>query len=191
MKQTHELSHDLLRLMSGHQITFDYLNISISCDTDGAIGEHACRAWLDAVTDGCDVPNDDGENSSNLKHGGAVKCQNVNANATLRIQPLTMRRIWNGGRTENCTATDHWEGDDKIQRQDIRRRELTVFCEGDALGEQEDNDRDFAVPGLRFSRKMDVSPLDGAMQLQIEWPRGEQAYQIFPSECVYVFSQLM
>jgi hypothetical protein len=137
------------------------------------------------------VPNDDGENSSNLKHGGAVEYQNVNANATLRIQPLTVRRIYNNGRTDECTATDQWEGDERIQRQDIRRRELTGYCHGDALRQQEENDRDFANPGSHFALKMDVSPLDGAMQLQIEWPPGEQAYQIFPNECVYFFSQLM
>lgn len=137
------------------------------------------------------MPNDDGDNGSNLKHGGTVEYRNVNANATLSIQPLTVRRIWDGGRTDKCEATDHWEGDNKIQRQDIRRRELTGYCHGDALRKQEENDRDFADPGSHFAMKMDVSPLDGAMQLLVEWPRGEQAYQIFPDECVYFFSKLM
>lgn len=41
---------------------------------------------------GCDVPDDDDNNAGSLQHGGPVVYQNINANATFKIAPLTMRR---------------------------------------------------------------------------------------------------
>lgn len=49
-------------------------------------------SWLDVVMDGCDVLTD----GENFKHGGTIDSNYPTVDATLRIEPLVMRRIWNG-----------------------------------------------------------------------------------------------
>lgn len=147
------------------------------------------------MTDGCDVPSDDGTaNSDNLKHGGAVEYENINANATLTIQPLAIRRLWNGGRVAyDCKATDQYTGEYAIQRQDIRRRELSGYCDEVVNRDQDEGDSGIASAGDHFSLKMAAPPLNGAMEFKTQWPtnKGQRTFQIFRSECIYFFSKLV
>ncbi|KAM0723338.1 hypothetical protein Q7P37_000323 [Cladosporium fusiforme] len=172
--------------------SLNYLNISISWATDGEIDEHACRYWLDAVTEGCDIPDDKERNSENNKHGGTIEYESSTTNAILQIQPLAVRKVRNSGRTDKCTVTDKWDG--KIQQLALRRRELSGLC-SESLKHQQDDQEDsesgIAGPGDEFNTKMAVPPLDGAMNFQIKWPRGERAYEIFNEECLYFFSKLL
>lgn len=175
--------------------SLDYLNISVSWNSDGAIPEHTCRAWLDSVTDGCDVPSDDGAaNSDNLKHGGSVEYQNINANATLTIQPLAIRRLWNGGQVAyDCKVTNWYKGQYAIERQDTRLRELAGYCDYSVSHAKDDSDSGIAEAGDDFSMKMAAPPLNGALEFKTQWPtnRGQRTFQIFRDECIYFLTKLV
>lgn len=85
---------------------FDYMNISIKWDSDnGVISEHGCMSWLDVVMDGCNVPKEGG---SNFKHGGTIDSNYPTVDATLRIEPLVMRQIWDryDGDNQKCNPVD-------------------------------------------------------------------------------------
>ena len=47
-------------------------------------------SWLDVVMD---VPTNGG---TNFKHGGTIDSNYATVDATLRIETLVVRRIWNG-----------------------------------------------------------------------------------------------
>lgn len=72
-----------------------------NCD-DGVISEHGYMSWLDVVKD---VTTNGGRK---LRHGGTIDSNYATVDATLRIEPLVMRRIWNGYSSDDkkCNATD-------------------------------------------------------------------------------------
>lgn len=155
---------------------FDYMNISIKWDSDnGVISEHGCMSWLDVVMDGCNVPE---EGQSNFKHGGTIDSNYPTVNATLRIEPLVMRKIWNGyeGDDQKCNPVDTNQYID----QGTLQSNIDTYCKECAKIE-------IAESGHVFEQTYS----DGApsrVTLKTEWPNGPRNYQVFWDECQYYMS---
>ena len=162
--------------------SFDYMNVSISWDDDySSIVEQGCTAMLGVVTDGCDIPSEG--DTDNLKHGGTISYRNPAANATLRIEPLVMKRVW-----------DRWNGIPPKQCNDMTSNNYMDTATLDA------NINDFckvmsarpggiAESGSQFTQTYnDDRP--NRVDLTINWPLGPRNYQIFREECLYYMSTL-
>ena len=162
--------------------SFDYMDVSINWNEDANIGQHSCEAWLDVVTDGCDVPNSSGSNADNLKHGGAIAYQSKVVNASLNIEPLVMRRIWDkghaGGQQCNDVSTNNYLDQETLQSN------INDFCAKSAA-----QSNGIANSGSTFSQKYNDGTPDRVV-LTTEWPQGPRNYQIFQDECNYYMGLL-
>lgn len=160
-----------------HPHSLDHLNISVQWDNKENIGEHSCTAWLDALTDGCDIPAAGGEN---WKHGGSIAYHSNVVNATLSIEPLVVRRIWNKGKAGNpqCNPTNsnHYLDQETLQGN------IKEYCAQPAA-----QLKGLASSGTVFDREFNTGTPDH-VQLKIQWPRGPRDYQIFQEECEYYMS---
>lgn len=157
---------------------FDYMNISVQWDSDeGVISEHGCMSWLDVVMDGCDVPTD-GE--GNFKHGGTIDSNYPTVDATLRIKPLVMRRIWDGdsGDDKNCSPMD---SNNYVDHGTLESN-IGAYCTESAKQEIADS-------GSVFTQTFnDGTP--NRVVLKTEWPQGPRNYQVFWEECEYYMTVL-
>ena len=162
--------------------SFDYMNVSISWDNDqSSIVEQGCTAMLGVVTDGCDVPGEG--DTDNSKHGGTISYRNPAANATLRIEPLVMKKVW-----------DRWDGIPAKQCNDPTSNNymdtatpdvnINDFCK--LLSTQPGG---IAESGSTFTQTYNDGRPD-RVDLTINWPLGPCNYQIFKEECVYYMSTL-
>lgn len=156
--------------------SFDYLKIEIDFNEPGSIGQHTCEAWLDAVTDSCDVANAD-----NSKHGGAIT-YNGAVNATMNIFPLVVRQIFDQGKVTDKTCNDNSNSfyldanqlDNNIQN----------YCQRSAA-----QPGGIANAGSSFSMTFnDGTP--SKVKLTTTWPLGERNFQLFREECVYYMNLL-
>lgn len=170
-------SEGLLSSATFHPDSLDYMNISVQWNNKENIGEHSCSAWLDTLTDGCDIPAADG---ANWKHGGSIAYSSKVVNATLNIEPLVVRRIWNKGKAGNpqCNPTNSNHYLDQETLQD----NIKQYCAQPAAQLKE-----IAVSGTLFNREFNTGTPDH-VNLKIQWPRGPRNYQIFQEECVYYMS---
>ena len=150
----------------------DYMNVSISWDDDANLGEHNCYAWLDTIADACDTQtNGDG------KHGGAIAYESHAVNATLRIEPLVMKRMWNkgqaGGQQCNDVSSNHY------MDQETLSSNIDAFCKQSAA-----QDNGIADSGSAFTQTFNDDRPD-RVEISTEWPTGPRNYQIFEEECRY------
>ena len=155
------------------------MSVSISWDENANIGQHSCEAWLDVVTDSCDVPVSGGDN---LKHGGTIPYQSQVVNATLNIEPLVVRRIWDGGQAGNEQCNDI--STDNYLDQPTLQSNIGDFCTKSA-----------AQPGgiANSASTFSLTYNDGTpdrVVLTTEWPQGPRNYQIFQDECNYYLGLL-
>lgn len=157
------------------------MNVSIMWNTNGVIGEHSCAAWLDVVTDGCSVPIA-GSNAQSMKHGGTIAYHSDIVNATLTIEPLVMRRIWDKGQAggQQCTSVSTHNYLDQMTLQ----QNVIDYCKASAA--QPDG---IAVSGSTFSKTFNDGTTDG-VSISTTWPRGPRNYQIFEEECLYYLGVL-
>lgn len=158
-----------------HADSPDYMNVSVNWDADANIGEHSCAAWLAAVTDGCDVPRD--HKDSNAKHGGTIAYESQVTNATMRIEPLVMKRIWNRGRAggQQCDSTDSRFYVDQATLQSNIDEYCTKFAAQPG---------GIAESGSTFRSTFNDDRPD-RVEIVTQWPRGPRDYQIFEDECRY------
>lgn len=154
------------------------MNISVEWNSDGGvISEHGCMSWLDVVTDDCDVPK---EGEGNLKHGGTIDSAYTTVDATLRIEPLVMRRIWDGDQSDNkeCNPIDTHNYVD----QGTLESNIDAYCTESAKQE-------VAESGSMFTQTFnDGTP--NRVVLTTEWPKGPRNYQVFWEECQYYMGVL-
>ena len=156
----------------------DYMNISIQWNSeDGVISEHGCMSWLDVVMDGCDVPTDGG---SNFKHGGTIDSNYPTVDATLKIEPLVMRRIWNGysGDEKKCNPIDS----NNYLDHGTLEANIGAYCTESAKQE-------IAESGSVFTQTFNDGTPDRVV-LTTEWPTGPRSYQVFWEECDYYMTVL-
>jgi hypothetical protein len=80
------------------------MNVSITWDDDANMGKHSCYAWLDTVTDGCDT-----DNGGDGKHGGQIFYESQAVTATVKIEPLVMKRMWDNWQdgSQECSSIDN------------------------------------------------------------------------------------
>lgn len=155
---------------------FDYMNVPISWESDDAvISEHGCSTWLDTVTDGCNVPQ---PGQSNDKHGGLIEYTNSKLNATMKIEPLVMRRIWDGGQAggQQCNGIDT----NNYLDQGTLQSNIADFCAKSAEQKIADSDS-------TFSQVYNDGTPD-RVELSTQWPKGERNYEVFQDECQYYMS---
>lgn len=131
-------------------------------------------AWLDQVTDSCSIPK---PNSGNPKHGGSIAYQSTTVNASLTIEPLVVRRLWNGGQANDpeCNSVDTRHYID----QETLDANIPDYCErmAESVGS-------VAAPGAEFTRSYNVDSPDN-VTIKTSWPTGTQDYQTFQVECSY------
>lgn len=155
------------------------MNVSIRWDDKANIGEHSCSAWLDVVTDGCNVPL---PGADNLKHGGSIPYKSNVVNATMIIEPLVVRREWNGGKAGghkcNPITSNHYIDQDTLQSN------VVDFCKQSAA-----QPRGIAQSGSKFSKVFNDGTPD-RVELTTKWPTGPRDYQIFQDECTYYMGVL-
>jgi hypothetical protein len=157
--------------------SLDYVKVSIDWEEDGAIEEHSCMAWLNVITDGCDVPDEDsGANAENLKHGGSIAYYSDSVNATFNIDSLVMRRIWSGGQatTHSCSEQKYYHIYQETLKSNVEDycEKLSGFTDG------------IATACAEFFQIYNDDSAD-RVTLKTEWPTGERSYQIFREECEY------
>jgi hypothetical protein len=156
---------------------FDYMNVSISWESDGdaIISEHGCSTWLDVVTDGCSVPQ---PGQSNDKHGGLIGYTNTMLNATLKIEPLVMRKIWNGGVAggQQCNGIDN---NNYVDPSNLATN-IELFCMMSAA-------QNIAESNSTISKVYNDGTPD-RVELSTQWPKGERNYEVFREECLYYMS---
>ncbi|CAD0112710.1 unnamed protein product [Aureobasidium uvarum] len=156
---------------------FDYMNVSISWEGDGAavISEHGCSTWLDIMTDGCNVPQ---SGQSSDKHGGLIEYTNTKLNATLKIEPLVVRRIWDGGQAggQQCNSIDT----NNYIDQGTLASNIGDFCTKSA-------GQNIAESDSIFSQIYNDGTPD-RVELSTQWPKGQRNYQVFQDECVHYMS---
>jgi hypothetical protein len=150
----------------------NYMNVSISWDDDANMGEHSCYAWLDTVTDACDTnTNGDG------KHGGAITYKSPAVDATLKIEPLVVKRMWNkgkaGGKQCNDVTTDNYMDQETLQ--------ATI---DDVCKQSVAQPHGIAESGSKFTQTFNDGRPD-RVEITTEWPTGPRNYQVFEEECQY------
>lgn len=159
--------------------SLDYMNVSISWEGDAVLGEHSCSAWLDVLTDGCDVPSG-GNNPENLKHGGLISYQSRVTNASLSIEPLVVRRMWDkgraGGQLCNGVGTNHYVDQATLDANIIE------YCNNSKA-----QPNGIGVSGLTFRQNLNVGT-PSQLDISTTWPSGPRNYQIFEEECRYYLS---
>lgn len=146
------------------------------------MGEHGCKAWLDAVTDGCDVPSG-ASNTADLKHGGLIPYRSSVVNATLNIQPLVMRRIWNHGKPtggQRCNDI----GSRNYLDQPTLESNINDYCQ--ALTAQPHG---IGYAGTNFTKIYNDGTPD-RVALTTKWPKGVRNFQIFEEECQYYMATI-
>ncbi|KAF2166025.1 hypothetical protein M409DRAFT_23753 [Zasmidium cellare ATCC 36951] len=161
--------------------SLDYMNVSIRWSDNAVIGEHSCSAWLDVVTDGCDVPTD-GKNSANLKHGGIIPYQSKVGNASLSIEPLVVRRVWDkgkaGGQQCNSISTNNYLDQATLQGN------IVDYCRQSSA-----QPHGIGSSGSTFSQVFNEGT-PSRVEIATTWPTGARNYQIFEEECRYYLSVL-
>jgi len=150
----------------------NYMNVSISWNDNANLGEHSCYAWLDTVTDACDT-----QTSGDGKHGGAITYESQAVNATLKIEPLVMKRIWNKGKAggEECNQVSS----NYYMDQETLTANIEDFCKQSA-----GQPNGIAESGSKFTRTFNDGRPD-RVEISTEWPTGPRSYQIFVEECQY------
>lgn len=156
----------------------DYMNVSIIWDDDANMGEHSCYAWLDTVTDGCDT-----DNGGDGKHGGQIFYESQAVNATLKIEPLVMKRVWDnwqdGG--QECSSIDNRYYMD----QETLSSNIDDFCKQSAAAQPSG----IAESGTTFSQIFNDGRPD-RVKISTEWPTGPRNYQVFEEECLWYLGVL-
>ena len=149
--------------------SFDYLSISIAWDDDISLGENQCNNWFDTVVDGCDT------STTTSKHGGSI---GFAANATLSIDSLVMRRLWDGGKvsTPRCNGIDN----NHYITQSTLAANIEDYCSASA-GQR------LVTSGSTFSKDYNAGTPDH-VTLTTQWPSGPLSYQVFQEECTYYMS---
>lgn len=159
--------------------TLDYMNISIAWQTNENIGEHSCAAWLSVVTDGCDIPQAGGQN---WKHGGGIAYQSNVVNATMSIEPLVMRKIWEKGKADGqqCNNVDTKRYLDQATAQ----ANIEDYCKQSVA-----QPGSLGRAGSKFSKTFNEGT-PGRVEITTEWPAGTKSYEVFQEECQYYLSVL-
>ena len=154
---------------------FDYMSVSIDWHDDNNIGEAQCNRWFDTVVDGCDIP---GPGDSNVKHGGSI---GFGTNATLRVEPLVMQRIWDKGKATDrqCKGIDN----NNYVTQSTLASNIQGFC--DVSAQQK-----IAKSGSTFTKEYNAGTPDH-VTITTTWPTGPLNYQVFAEECNYYLSTIM
>ena len=152
--------------------SLDYLSVSIAWDDDVSIGENQCNNWFGTVVDGCDT-----NSSGNLKHGGSV---GFATNATLSVDPLVMRRQWDGPHIMNpqCNGL----ANDNYVTQATLLTNIQDFCAQSAA-------QNIAISGSTFTKDYNAGTLEH-VTLTTTWPTGILNFQVFPDECNYYMSTI-
>lgn len=159
--------------------SFDYMNISISWEEKANLGEHSCSAWLSVVTDGCDVPK---AGEQNWKHGGAIAYHSDIVNATLNIEPLVVRKIWDKGKAEGQQCND--VNNKRYLDQASAQANIKDYCKQSVV-----HSGGLGKAGSKFLQTFnDGTP--GRVEVTTEWPAGVRDYEIFEEECQYYLSVL-
>ena len=100
--------------------------------------------------------------------------------AILRIEPLVMRRIWDGDRSDDkqCNEIDT----DNYMDQGTLESNIEAFCAESAKQEVVES-------GSVFTQTFNDGTPDRVV-LTTEWPKGPQNYQVFWEECQYYMGVL-
>ena len=156
-----------------NQNSLDYLSISINWNDDISMGENQCNAWFDTVIDGCDT-------TGSTKHGGSI---GFAANATLSVDPLVVRREWDGGQatTPQCNGINN----KNYVTQSTLAANIQDFCTASAA-----QPNGIATAGSTFTKDYNANTPDH-MTLTTTWPPGPLNFQIFPDECKYYMNTIM
>lgn len=159
--------------------TLNYMNLSIAWQQNANISQQSCEAWFGIVTDGCDVPHD-GQNAANLKHGGTIGYQSDTVNATLTVEPLIVRRMFDKGKADKHQCND--VGSKRYLSQATLDDNINKYCSDSAS-------KGIGNRSTAFVRDYnDDTP--SRVQLRTEWPPGWREYQIFEEECKYYMGVL-
>lgn len=160
---------------------FDYMSVSIEWNATANLGQHSCEAWLETVTDGCDVPGD-GRNVDNMKHGGIIAYDSKAFDATLSITPLVVRQIWDKGQAggQSCNPMDSHNYLDH----DTLQSNIDDYCQKSAA-----QAGGIANSGQKFEQVYNDGTPDRVV-LSTEWPEGPRNYQIWQTECTYYMGVL-
>lgn len=153
--------------------SLDYLSLSIAWNDDISIGENQCNSWFDTVIDGCDT-------TGLTKHGGSI---GYAANATLSVDPLVVRREWDGGQASahQCNGLNN----DNYVTQSTLASNIQDFCTASAA-----QPNGIANSGSTFSKDYNPNTPDH-MTLSTTWPTGLRNFQIFADECNFYMSTIM
>lgn len=173
----------LARFNTANPDSLDYMSISIQWGQNSSnlnIGEHSCLAWLDTVTDGCSVPTAGA--ADNLKHGGTISYAPNKLNATLMIEPLVVRRLFDGGKQGNAQCSD--AGNNQYLDQAQLQANIDDFCAKSAA-----QPNGIARSGSVFSQVYNDETPDRVV-LSTQWPQGPRNYQIFQEECSWYMGVL-
>ena len=156
-----------------NQDSLDFLSISINWNDDISIGENECNAWFDTVIDGCDT-------AGSTKHGGSI---GFAANATLSVDPLVVRREWDGGQAtaRQCNGINN---NNYITRSTLAAN-IQEFCTASAA-----QPNGIATAGSTFTKDYNANTPDH-VTLTTTWPPGPLNFQIFPDECNYYMGTIM
>ena len=156
-----------------NQNSLDYLSISINWNDDISIGENECNAWFDTVIDGCDT-------TGSTKHGGSI---GFAANATLSVDPLVVRREWDGGQAtaHQCNGINT----NNYVTQSTLAANVQDFCTASAA-----QANGIATAGSKFTKDYNANTPDH-VTLTTTWPPGPLNFQIFSDECNYYMSTIM
>ena len=153
--------------------SLDYVRVTIDWEDDFTIGEGQCNSWFDTVVDGCDTSSD-----GNLKHGGSI---GYVANASLSVEPLVIRRKWDGGQASNAKCNG--ESTTKYLDQETLASNIQDFCTKSAA-------QNIVTSGTTFTQDYNEGTPD-FVTLATSWPNGVYDYQVFQDECSYYLSVVM
>ncbi|KAF2113969.1 SGNH hydrolase-type esterase domain-containing protein [Lophiotrema nucula] len=165
----------------GRSIALDYTGISIDWRATTNISQHSCLAWFSVVTDGCDVPGPAGQNPDNLKHGGAIPYASDVGVATLKIEPLVVRRMWDKGVGTGQKCND--VSSRRYLDQPTLEQNFKDFCTKSAATWR------VALAGSKFQLSYNDGTPDHVV-ITIDWPPGPYNYEIFEEECSYYMAVL-
>ena len=157
--------------------SLDYMSVSIAWEDDVSIGENQCNAWFKTVIDGCSIPTAT-DNRDNWKHGGSIGFAD---NATLSIEPLVIRRLWDKPKSmdPHCNGLDN----NHYVTHDTLRDNIKDYCSESAR-------QIVAVGGSTFAKEYNAQTPDHLSLTRI-WPTGPMSFQVFEEECIYYLATIM
>jgi hypothetical protein len=134
---------------------------------------------MSAVTDGCDVPDSGG---ANWKHGGMIGYQGAAVNATMNIEPLVVRQIWDKGKADGQQCND--VNSKRYMDQTTAQANIGDYC-----AQSHAHAGGIGEAGSHFTQIFNEGT-PSRVEVTTEWPTGSRNYEIFQEECQYYLSVL-